>query len=502
MSPQGHEIQGRGIHLSGAAGVPGFAERLRAALPPEAEILERPGPAGAGKPGAILLRLADAAALPAGAPSTGTLPAGTPSTGRVWRIVDEAGTPLASPRFGRRQCCRAPGLLSVFLVERDAPSASWRCLGEAHLGAWRPHGALARAAAEAAATLVAAAIRQPAPGRPWLAARRQGPDWPGRWRIAHALRRARDKLTSENWAIGIAAIAPAALQRSQVVTGACWVMPPDSRGYHADPFPWPGRPGVVLCEYFDHTTGLGRLRALRLGGMPGQARQEEVPLQARGHLSYPFAWVEDGRVLCMPEMAASRRQEIFELAPDGPPRPVATVAEDVGMADPTLFRHGGLYWVAYTDTALGLHDNLCLMFAEDIKGPWRRHPGNPVKIDVRSSRPAGPLLGAGGRLLRPAQDCAASYGAALVINEILECTPRAYREKVVAVLSPDPEGPFPHGLHTIAPMADGRFLLDGKRVSVSPGILLRRLLRRLPALGASWRGALRPLHKPATGWRG
>jgi hypothetical protein len=236
---------------------------------------------------------------------------------------------------------------------------------------------------------------------------------------------------------------------------------------------------MALCEYFDHATGLGRLRSLRIGSEGGEVLAEDLSIQVKGHLSYPFSWEQDGRVFCMPEMAASRRQVIFELMPDVPPRAVTTVAEGVEMADPTFFRHNGLCWLAYTDVSIGPHDNLCLMFADDIEGPWTPHPANPVKIDIRSSRPAGPLLAIGGLLLRPAQDCAASYGAALVINEVLECTPFSYRERPIAVLSPDPKGPFPHGLHTIVAAADGRFLVDGKRISISPHVLFRRLARRL-----------------------
>ncbi|MFC4166923.1 glucosamine inositolphosphorylceramide transferase family protein [Teichococcus aestuarii] len=488
MSPWQRELR-----IAGGAAVAAFAEKLQRSLGPAVRVAVEAEPASA-PPDAdgaetVLLRVAPGKLAAAG--------------GRAWRIVDEHGEFLCSPRFGLRQCCRAPGLLSLHLVEDSRAGAPGRVLAEAHLGAWRPHPELREAAMKAAAALVAEAIRHPGRAtRPWAPLPRKAADWPGRWRLAYGLKRARDKLTSENWAVGVTEVAPEELGRSRIMPGIRWTVPPSAEGYHADPFPWPGRLGMALCEYFDHATGLGRLRALRLGAEAGAVLAEELPVQVRGHLSYPFCWEEDGRVFCTPEMAASRRQVIFELSPDAPPRAVATVAEEVEMADPTFFRHGGLCWLAYTDVSFGPHDNLCLMFAESLEGPWTPHPANPVKIDIRSSRPAGPLLAVGGRLLRPAQDCAASYGAALVVNEILECTPSSYREKPVAVLSPDPEGPFPHGLHTIAAMADGRFLVDGKRISLSPGILLRRLARRLPSADWLRRPGARPIRKPAAGLRG
>ena len=35
------------------------------------------------------------------------------------------------------------------------------------------------------------------------------------------------------------------------------------------------------------------------------------------------------------------------------------------------------------------HDELHLYSAPGILGPWKPHPRNPVKSDVRSARPAG-----------------------------------------------------------------------------------------------------------------
>ena len=62
-------------------------------------------------------------------------------------------------------------------------------------------------------------------------------------------------------------------------------------------------------------------------------------------------------------------------------------------------------------------------------GPFRPHPANPIVSDVRRARPAGRLFQRDGRLIRPAQDCAPRYGAAVVFNEVLELSPTHYRER-------------------------------------------------------------------------
>jgi hypothetical protein len=82
-----------------------------------------------------------------------------------------------------------------------------------------------------------------------------------------------------------------------------------------------------------------------------------------------------------------------------------------------------------------------------------------------------------GRLYRPGQDCAATYGAAVAIHEILTLTETDFSEALVTVLQPDRAGPFPNGLHTL--VHDGeRFWLDGKRFVLDLGLLRRKLLGR------------------------
>src|SRR5207302_269972 len=99
-------------------------------------------------------------------------------------------------------------------------------------------------------------------------------------------------------------------------------------------------------------------------------------------------------------------------------------------------------------------------------------------------RMAGPIIEAGGRVLRPGQDCTATYGGAVVVHEILELTPEAYRERAIARLAPDPAGPYPDGLHTLS-AAGGWTLVDGKRHKLSLWPLLGHLrqLARTRRLG-------------------
>ena len=62
--------------------------------------------------------------------------------------------------------------------------------------------------------------------------------------------------------------------------------------------------------------------------------------------------------------------------------------------DATLEEIDRTWWMFLNIGKRGIsnHDELHLYYAESPLGPWREHAGNPVKSDVRSSRPAGRLI--------------------------------------------------------------------------------------------------------------
>jgi hypothetical protein len=179
----------------------------------------------------------------------------------------------------------------------------------------------------------------------------------------------------------------------------------------------------------------------------------------------------------VPESVEANATRIWRIGQDGTLTEVAIVAPGNPLADPTLFTWQGKFWLGATRIAIGPLDNLCLYYADRLEGPWHAHIANPVKIDITSARSAGaPFLHAG-KLMRPAQDCAASYGSAIVLNEIEELTTTCFSERPVRRLTPDCNGPFPDGLHTISAFGH-HTLIDGKRLVARPHDLLQRLIAR------------------------
>ncbi len=411
--------------------------------------------------------------------------------GRTWCIVDAAGLSLLSPFHALGACHSAPYIASANLIESADGGGTWQLVAEAHVSSARSYRELLDVLGRTSARLLRMGLRAGfVARRPWNPAK-PAPRHPGgllRANVASSLAWIRARVGGDMYGIAVLDEPEAEFTKSRILNPTHWLRIPASQGFIADPFFWPGRPGIILCETYYHHTGLGELTALTIdaGAIAGS---EPMPLGLQSHLSYPSTWLEDGRVFCLPEMAASRRQVLYELRAGAPPQALCVINEGVGMADPTLMKVGGLYWIAYTDTGIGDYDNLCLLYAERLEGPWRPHVNNPVKIDVRSCRPGGTPFCVDGQLFRPAQDCSREYGGALVVNRVEVCTPDEYREQPAATLLPNPDGPFPDGLHTLS-FGNGHAVIDGKRISYHPAILIQKILRRVKMQSTRGRSSL------------
>ena len=119
--------------------------------------------------------------------------------------------------------------------------------------------------------------------------------------------------------------------------------------------------------------------------------------------------------------------------------------------------------------------DLWVWHASDLLGPWAPHAQNPVKTDVRCTRPGGSPFVHEGVLYRPTQDCSKTYGWRISVQRVLRLTPTEFAEEPVTVLEASPQSPFPAGRHTLTPVGD-MVLVDGRRaVFVWPA--LRAFLR-------------------------
>ena len=294
---------------------------------------------------------------------------------------------------------------------------------------------------------------------------------------------------AEQWSIGVVH-APVEAFLQDGFRPVTWWLPTQGRGrYLADPFAIPEGGGLtVFAEDFDYRTERGHISfvADMAGGSP------ETAIELPEHMSYPYLVRHGGEVYCIPEASQTREVRLFRARSF--PRDwemVGVLVKDFAAVDSTVFQHEGRWWLLCCDCDTGSWTALHAFHAPDLTGPWEPHAANPVKVDVRSSRPAGRPFVAGGQLYRPAQDCSRSYGGAVAVNRVLLLTPTEFAEEVVRVIEPDEHGPFPDGLHTLSSVNDVT-LIDGKRM-----IFIGEVFRR--SMEQRWANAVSRLRRRIAG---
>ena len=414
-----------------------------------------------------------------------------PCPGRCWLLTDGSGLPL-DPLHPLLAGITGGHGIDLALWQRSAAAQDWQLLRRLHVAATPRYSRALRDLPQAAARLLhqaAIAVQLPdaAPDaiastalRPAARAartslwRRVAQRLRGEW-LADRLRQ-RARWLTEAWQIGIIDQPLGSWALGTSMPPVRWLPAPSSQGYWADPMADGTSSEHLLCEYFDAEQGRGRIERLAVDAT-GVTRRQTLPLGEGQHVSFPLVLNLGGRRVGLAETAALGRCQLHEVGDDGSWRPVATLLDGVAAADPALFEWEGRCWLAYTDIALGAMDNLCLLHAPALEGPWEPHANNPVKVDITGARMAGGLFWHQGALYRPAQNCLQTYGASVLVHRVLRCTPTAYEEEAVRELRPDPHGPCPDGMHTLSAWGQ-RSLVDGKRHVFSPRSLWLKLTRR------------------------
>lgn len=310
-----------------------------------------------------------------------------------------------------------------------------------------------------------------------------------RSRVSTAARRL---LSEDHWNVGIARAPIERFLHPGALPSISWLPERPPSRYIADPFVLSDDGTLsLLVEEFRAAAGRGSITALSVTP-DGSIIDQRPAIVAAHHLAYPCVVRHAGESYCVPD--TGRRGEVVlyragELA--GGWLPVATLVQGVAAADPTLCAYGGRWWLfcagrrrsAAPGLRLresGVRSTLFAWYADDLLGPWREHPANPLKIDVRSARPAGPFFTHNGVLYRPAQDCSRTYGGAVVINRIVTLTPTEFVEEPVARVDPHPR--YPDGLHTLSAAGDFT-ILDGNRRTLLWYAGLLRLMHMMTRTG-------------------
>ncbi len=197
----------------------------------------------------------------------------------------------------------------------------------------------------------------------------------------------------------------------------------------ADPFLVRGENvWYMFFEVLNRQTDKGEI-ALAVSDNGFDWRYQQRVLAEPFHLSYPYVFKWRGVYYMIPETLKAGAVRLYR-AKTFPTRWSYTGALLQGAwADPSIFRFADKWWM-FACSPPYQHDTLWLFFADDLRGPWLKHPASPIIArDKHRARPAGRVLVFDNRIVRFAQDCMQRYGSHVRAFEISELTTTRYVER-------------------------------------------------------------------------
>jgi hypothetical protein len=209
----------------------------------------------------------------------------------------------------------------------------------------------------------------------------------------------------------------------------------------------------VFIEEYLNSAGKGHVSVIQLD-RKGVVNGPTTVLERDYHLSYPFVFEWNNSYYMVPETAANKTVELYRSTSFPFEWQLEKVLlQDVRAKDATLAEIDGTWWMFVSIAEHSIPDELYLFYADTPLGPWTPHRRNPVKSDVRGSRPAGGLFNWHDELYRPAQNSSGHYGYGMSINRVTHLDREAFREEEVSTILPNWKKDL-IGTHTISIAGD------------------------------------------------
>ncbi len=295
----------------------------------------------------------------------------------------------------------------------------------------------------------------------------------------------RDLFLFEKWNVGIISLPFEKLGQpgNHTIPEPIWLNSKTGKSvFHADPFGFIEDDTYhIVCEEYDYKNPKGILTSFQVDRQTNQILKKSVALEKNYHLAYPYLFEHEGVRYCIPENSEGGSVDLYRYEnQDGKLVFEQTLVENLRAIDTSIFFHQGFWWLFFTDKT-ATNERLNIWYAENLRGPYKSHANNPVKVDIRSSRPAGNPFFLKGTLLRPAQDCSVRSGRRISINQVLRLSPTEFVETEYATLNPSFTSEFSDGMHTFC-VIDGAIIVDGKRECFIWEAFIRRLSFKIKKL--------------------
>lgn len=242
-----------------------------------------------------------------------------------------------------------------------------------------------------------------------------------------------------------------------------WLLSPSKNEFFADPFIIRSNNTLyILFENFRYKDNKGSISVINID-CKDKKREIKKSMDKAYHIAYPFVFKYNDEIYLIPNERETNEIALYKAIKfPSTWEKVKVLIENITASDSTLFKYNDLWWLTCSLRDGGNNLRLYIYYSDDLFGPWQPHKKNPVKTDVRSSRPAGKIIRYKGSLLRPSQDNSKTYGGRIVLNRIIQLTPQEFEEEPFKIIDPNFKDKYNKGIHTLNSI-DNIIILDGKR---------------------------------------
>jgi hypothetical protein len=292
------------------------------------------------------------------------------------------------------------------------------------------------------------------------------------------------KLYFKQWTIGLFEGDIADLVRKRSFNPDInWLYLDSFSKFIADPFfvRTTGEGYKILLEDLDFRENYGKIYLLTLDRDLKQTGYKLL-LDTQSHLSYPFVWYDNDRILIFPEASRSGKLSCYEYDPVTETMRYLQDVIDMPLRDATIIKRDGRYWLFGIIAKADIEYKLHIFYSDNLLGPYSPHDLNPVKNSLDGTRPAGNFIIADGELYRPAQNCHNGYGESMTIYKISVLSDGELKEEPwmdITVNRKNRHNRFIHSMHTINQIGS-MVVVDGEQWTFAPLTQLKKFIRDIP----------------------
>lgn len=190
--------------------------------------------------------------------------------------------------------------------------------------------------------------------------------------------------------------------------------------WFADPFILDVTSDRIIClvEELSYKTMRGRIAKLIIDRQNYKLLSSEILLDLPTHLSFPFIYRQNDKILILPENSASGCSTIYAYNTIDGSLIKQNIVAHRPFTDATIFSDGDKIYLLTTQKPRQNGNILDIYELDPITLTVGEKPIQSIVFNNNCARNAGEIFKVNGRLFRPAQDCNGGYGKGIFLQEL------------------------------------------------------------------------------------